>query len=125
MKLTNVSDAVEPRQTRPSESRVQLPAGRPDSQPTMPGESYDIVRTMLTLQCSPVLSLQNGFSGESLGRSPLVCVSAGLHHGRRLRGGQVPQRVSASSLRPGSGVQSTCELIILKKKSFRFRQRPG
>lgn len=72
---------------------------------------------MLTLQCSPVLSLQNGFSGESLGRSPLVCVSAGLHHSRRLRGGQVPQRVSASSLRPGSVVQSTCELIILKNPS--------
>lgn len=89
-----------------SNSPVRV-AGRRRREPT-PSSDF---RPMLTPSCWPVPFLQNGFGGESLGRSPVVCLSAGLHHSRRLRGGQVSQRVSASSLGP-----ETC--ILNNNKRF-------
>lgn len=108
----------------PSNSSVRVPcsAQRPAGLPANSTRlSHDVVQTMLTLEHSPVLFLQNGFSGESLGRSPLVCVSAGLHHSRRLRGGQISQRVSLSSLRPETLCNHTwANHFLKKKKSCRF-----
>lgn len=92
-KLTNVSYVA-----KLSSSSFKVPRGAPQLArlaASVTWVRYDGVSTRLTLNCWPVFCFfQNGFGGESLGRSPLVGVNAGLHHSRRLRGGQVSQCVS-------------------------------
>lgn len=61
-----------------------------------PCKLFVSVFTSLTVSC--LIVFQNGFSGESFGRSPHLCVTSGLHYSWCLRGSQIPQCVSTRLL---------------------------